>query len=36
MILGVSSTYLKEESGNECLVIKLPGVVDDEELPKLK
>ena len=24
-----------KKSGNECLVIKLPGVVDDE-LPKLK
>lgn len=36
MILGVSDTYLKEESGNECLVIKLPGTVDDNSLPKLK
>lgn len=25
-----------EKSGNECLVIKLPGVVDDDKLPKLK
>lgn len=25
-----------KKSGNECLVIKLPGAVDDEELPKLK
>ena len=25
-----------KKSGNECLVIKLPGVVDDDELPKLK
>lgn len=25
-----------EKSGNECLVIKLPGTVDDDELPKLK
>lgn len=36
MILGMSYTYLKEESGNKCLVIKLPGVVDDDTLPKLK
>lgn len=36
VILGVSGTYLKEESGNECLVIKLPGTVDDDSLPKLK
>ena len=25
-----------KKSGNECLVIKLPGVVDDDKLPKLK
>lgn len=25
-----------KKSGNECLVIKLPGAVDDEELPKLR
>lgn len=36
MILGKSYTYLKEESGNKCLVIKLPGTVDDDSLPKLK
>jgi hypothetical protein len=36
MILGLSYTYLKEESGNKCLVIKLPGTVDDDSLPKLK
>lgn len=36
MILGMSYTYLKEESGNKCLVIKLPGTVDDDSLPKLK
>ena len=24
-----------EKSGNECLVIKLPGTVDDDSLPKL-
>ena len=36
MILGMSYTYLKEESGNKCLVIKLPGTVDDDNLPKLK
>lgn len=35
-ILGISYTYLKEESGNKCLVIKLPGTVDDDSLPKLK
>ena len=33
MILGMSSTYLK---GNKCVVIKLPGTVDDDSLPKLK
>lgn len=36
MILGMSYTYLKEESGNKCLVIKLPSTVDDDSLPKLK
>jgi hypothetical protein len=36
MILGVSGTYLKEESEDECLVIKLPSTVDDDSLPKLK
>lgn len=36
MILGISYTYLKEESENKCLVIKLPDAVDDDELPKLK
>lgn len=25
-----------KKPGNECLVIKLPGVVDDDKLPKLK
>ena len=25
-----------EKSGNKCLVIKLPGTVDDDSLPKLK
>ena len=25
-----------EKSENKCLVIKLPSVVDDDELPKLK
>ncbi len=25
-----------EKLGNECLVIKLSGVVDDDKLPKLK
>ena len=25
-----------KKSGNECLVIKLPGIVDDDSLPKLK
>ena len=25
-----------KKSGNECLVIKLPGVVDDDKLSKLK
>lgn len=36
IILGMSYTYLKEKSGNNCLVIKLPGTVDDDSLPKLK
>jgi hypothetical protein len=36
MIIGMSSTYLKEESGNKCLVIKLTGTVDDDSLPELK
>lgn len=36
MILEVSGTYLKEESEDECLVIKLPSTVDDDSLPKLK
>ena len=36
MILGMCYTYLKEKSGNKCLVIKLPGTVDDDSLPKLK
>lgn len=36
MILGLSYTYLKEKSENKCLVIKLPGTVDDDSLPKLK
>ena len=25
-----------EKSENKCLVIKLPGIVDDDSLPKLK
>lgn len=25
-----------ENSGNKCLVIKLPGTVDDDSLPKLR
>ena len=25
-----------EKPGNQCLVIKLPGTVDDDKLPKLK
>ena len=25
-----------EKPGNKCLVIKLPGTVDDDNLPKLK
>lgn len=36
MILGMSYTYLNEKSENKCLVIKLPGTVDDDNLPKLK
>ena len=33
--LAFGSLCLKK-SGNECLVIKLPDAVDDDELPKLK
>ena len=33
--LAFGSLCLKK-SGNECLVIKLPSVVDDDSLPKLK
>ena len=36
MIIRLCYTYLKEESGNKCLVIKLPCTVDDDSLPKLK
>lgn len=36
IILGMSYTYLKEKLENKCLVIKLPGTVDDDSLPKLK
>jgi hypothetical protein len=35
LFLAFGSLCLKK-SGKECLVIKLPGVVDDDELPKLK
>lgn len=34
-LLVFGSLCLKK-SGKECLVIKLSGVVDDDELPKLK
>ena len=34
-LLLFGSLCLKK-SGNECLVIKLPGTVDDDSLPKLK
>ena len=33
--LVFGSLFLKK-SENECLVIKLPGTVDDDSLPKLK
>lgn len=33
--LAFGSLCLKK-SGNECLVIKLPEAVDDDELPKFK
>ena len=36
IILGMSYTYLNKKSENKCLVIKLPGTVDDDSLPKLK
>lgn len=29
-------SFCLKKLGNECLVIKLSGVVDDNELPKLK
>ena len=34
--LVFGSLCLKEESVNKCLVIKLPGTIDDDSLPKLK
>ena len=34
--LVFGSSFLKEESENRCLVIKLPYAVDDDSLPKLK
>ena len=34
--LVFGSSFLKEESENKCLVIKLPDAVDDDSLPKLK
>lgn len=33
--IAMGSLCLKK-SGNKCLVIKLPGTVDDDSLPKLK
>ena len=33
--LAFGSLCLKK-SGNKCLIIKLPGAVDDDSLPKLK
>lgn len=35
LFLVFGSLCLKK-SGKECLVIKLPGTVDDDSLPKLK
>lgn len=35
LFLVIGSSCLKK-SGNECLVVQLPGVVDDDSLPKLK
>ena len=32
----VCGSLCLKKSGNECLVIKLPGAVDDDKLPKLK
>ena len=32
----IFSSLCLKKSGNECLVIKLPGTVDDDSLPKLK
>lgn len=32
----IFGSLLLKKSGNECLVIKLPGTVDDDKLPKLK
>ena len=36
LFLVFGSLCLKEESENKCLVIKLPGTVDDDSMPKLK
>ena len=33
LVFGIS---FFDKSGNKCLVIKLPGTVDDDSLPKLK
>lgn len=35
LFLAFGSLCLKK-SGNECFVIQLPSVIDDDELPKLK
>lgn len=35
LFLALVGVYF-EKSENKCLVIKLPGTVDDDSLPKLK
>ena len=36
LFLVLSGVCFEKDLGNKCLVIKLPGTVDDDSLPKLK
>ena len=36
LVLVLVGFTLEKDLGNKCLVIKLPGTVDDDSLPKLK
>ena len=36
LFLVLVGFVLEKDLGNKCLVIKLPGTVDDDSLPKLK